>query len=275
MKVYVKIYKFCDADFYAINGAGISVASLMKLVLAYRAAEKDIHIFIPQCLPYDVSGKKRCIPLEITVTDPASIAFLKKEIKPRQRTAFLKTILRQALMDQMTGVFLKNKETIIAENKRIAGKDFDGMTDILYLRPGMLKRDYFSLVEKPTIGHPEKFSEQDTEEEVPKTRNRFGDVGDLAVSRKKKEKTKNKRGTADTAASSDRQKDVKKEDPDKDVKNDELNVPADVSDIDLFGDSDAGGERDKKETVPAPADNEPEEDFYDDQDDLFSQFENI
>ena len=260
MKVYVKIYKFCDADFYAINGAGISVASLMKLALMYRAAGKDLHIFIPQCLPYDVAGLKRCVPLEITVTDPASIRFLKKEIKPRQRTAFLKAILRQALMDQMTGVFLKNDRTISAENRRIAVRDLDGLTDVLFLRPGTLKRDYASLVEKRTLELSVPVSKHDEDDAGrPKTRNRFGDVGDLAIKKRNKsgkkkiEKAEKKNRAADdmpVAGTS---------------RND---LPEDGFD---FADEENENTAEQKENISA----EEIDPGYDMQDDLFGQFESL
>lgn len=193
MKVYIKIYKFCDADFYAINGSGISVASLIKLALMYRAAGRELHIFIPGCLPYDVSGKHRCVPLEITVTDPASIRFLKKEIKPRARTAFLKAILRQALMDQMTGVFLKEASSISKENIRISAKDLDSIDDLLILRPGEFRRNYLPFVQRRTVFF-EKENEEEEEEVKKPGRKRLGDVEDLApdLEAAKKEKPADK-----------------------------------------------------------------------------------
>ena len=282
MNVYLKIYKFCDADMYAIHGAGISVSGLMKLVLAYKARGKDLHILIPTCLTYDLAGKKRSIPLQLTITDPVSIRFLQKALKKRQRTAYLKAVLRESLLFQMTGVFLRDGDVLRRENARIGGSiaDHAGIDDLLVCMPGDFRHSYLPMVKNRTMDLSDMPNA--AEEEVSrkkKHRSAPADISDLYPDRelldkvkKKKEKNANEKHPEPDAVP------VKKPEPEpgkeEQTREPEPELKPVSEDAGEKG-TDTGKEPEMPEPVPDTGYEEEEMTAQEAEEDYFTQFEDL
>ena len=130
MKVELRLYKTFDADLIALNSNGISVASLMDKALRFYVKGVMLNFYVPECRPYDLDGKRRSIHLAIDVMDEDCVAFLKEELKPRQRAAFLKTLVRGCLMYPNLGVYLRHSAMIDEENKRIQALDLDNARNL-------------------------------------------------------------------------------------------------------------------------------------------------
>ena len=156
MVVNLKIYKFSDPDMYALHNAGISVPALMKLAIAYRARSRRLRIFIPDCLYCDLSGQKRHIPLKITIKDKASIDYLRTALKEGSRTANIKIILRNCMVEQITGPTLRDRQLVLAENARLMleAEDYKKQSDILVLPPGTSRRSYYPMILNRTVEIP-------------------------------------------------------------------------------------------------------------------------
>ena len=146
MKVEIKLYKTFDPDLYALNAYGISVTRLMEKALKFYVRGERVNFHIPQSLQYSLDGKKKRVHLAFTITDPESIAFLKENIKPRMRTAFLKNLLRGCLTSPQLGVYLKNKETIKKDNQVIHNIYLDDLDTLMFLKPK----------EKPRLNYAEQ-----------------------------------------------------------------------------------------------------------------------
>lgn len=146
MKVEIKLYKTFDPDLYALNAYGISVTRLMEKALKFYVRGERVNFHIPQSLQYSLDGKKKRVHLAFTITDPESIVFLKENIKPRMRTAFLKNLLRGCLTSPQLGVYLKNKETIKKDNQVINNIYLDDLDNLMFLKPK----------EKPRLNYAEQ-----------------------------------------------------------------------------------------------------------------------
>lgn len=146
MKIEIKLYKTFDPDLYALNAYGISVTRLMEKALKFYVRGERVNFHIPQSLQYSLDGKKKRVHLAFTITDPESIAFLKENIKPRMRTAFLKNLLRGCLTSPQLGVYLKNKETIKKDNQVINNIYLDDLDNLMFLKPK----------EKPRLNYAEQ-----------------------------------------------------------------------------------------------------------------------
>lgn len=176
MKIYYKMYKHCDADLYSIRLAGISVSSLMKISLVYRAAGKRLHIFIPRCLPCDIDGLNYMIGSSFHISEPDSIRFIKEEIKPRYRTRYLKILLRQSLVNQMSGVCFKHGSQVEKENTLNNSVNIEQLNDLLVLMPGTFKKKYTDQIIRCTL--PEKLIKALKNEERDDEANGFDYVDD-------------------------------------------------------------------------------------------------
>ena len=124
MKVEIKVYKIFDPDLYAMSAYGIKITNLMKEALEHYVRGEYVHFHIPKSLIYDFSLKKRSVHLAMDITDPESIAFLKKNIKPRYRTAFLKSLLRGSFTTPQLGAFLSNEASNRNDTKMIKMTEF-------------------------------------------------------------------------------------------------------------------------------------------------------
>ena len=191
MKYDLKLYLTFDADLISLNAAGISVPEMIRIALEHRVRGKRAHFLVTECPSYELTGRKRMIHTSVKITDPLSIEFLKNEIKPWQRSAFFRAIVREALIYQAVGVYLKNKETIQKESRFIGSQDTGAFSDVIVLKPKKKKRDYAKEILHPAESNAEK--EKENPGGHPVYRNSFGDVSDLSIAgqmKKKKEQEK-------------------------------------------------------------------------------------
>ena len=130
MKVEIKVYKIFDPDLYAMSAYGIKITNLMKEALEHYVRGEYVHFHIPKSLIYDFSLKKRSVHLAMDITDPESIAFLKKNIKPRYRTAFLKSLLRGSFTTPQLGAFLNNEASNRNDTKMIKMTEFETLPNL-------------------------------------------------------------------------------------------------------------------------------------------------
>lgn len=197
MKVEFKLYKTFDADLISLHDNGINICDLMKMSLQYFSTGKVLYYIVPKCLPYNMTGHKRYIHLAMEVTDKKSVEFLKTQIKPRQRSAFLKTIVRTGLISPQVGPYLKHTKRIDEESDRIA--------EIMQGEPEYLEN--FTILEfsDAFVRHSRKVTDYSGASENTKQArrkntgarkenkdysNKFGDVSDLAPKRIKKDDVK-------------------------------------------------------------------------------------
>lgn len=149
MKVEIKIYKIFDPDLYAMSAYGIKITNLMKEALEHYVRGEYVHFHVPKSLTYDFSLKKRSVHLAMDITDPESIAFLKKNIKPRYRTAFLKSLLRGSFSTPQLGAFLSNETANKKDTRMIKLTDFENLSNLKELTVSQNpKRDYLAPVKE-------------------------------------------------------------------------------------------------------------------------------
>lgn len=149
MKVEIKIYKIFDPDLYAMSAYGIKITNLMKEALEHYVRGEYVHFHIPKSLIYDFSLKKRSVHLAMDITDPESITFLKKNIKPRYRTAFLKSLLRGSFTTPQLGAFLSNEESNRKDTKMIKFTEFETLPNLKELTVSQNPRRIYDAPPKP------------------------------------------------------------------------------------------------------------------------------
>ena len=130
MKVELKLYKTFDADLISLNSNGISISALIKTALYNYARGEITRFYVPECKPFELDGRKRFIHIAANIDDTVSIDFLKHQLKPRQRAAFLRTLLRECLITQQLGAFLKNDAWIAKETARAQEVDTSTMRNV-------------------------------------------------------------------------------------------------------------------------------------------------
>ena len=184
-KYEMKLYTTFDADLISLNAAGISVPKLIRIALERRVRGERARFFVNGCLKYDLTGRKRKIHTSVTIKDRMSIEFLEREIKPRMRSAFFKAIVREALVNQPIGVYLKNDNMIIKEDIYIKRQDVGDVRNLEIFTPSKKKRkrDYAREILSPS---PERQGQEVPDEEDEPKKNRFGSVEDLSFSAQQK-----------------------------------------------------------------------------------------
>lgn len=184
----MKLYTTFDADLISLNAAGISVPAMIRKALEYRVRKKKVHFFVTECPKYELTGRRRKVHTSVTITDRASIDYLNREIKPRQRAAFFKAIVREALVNQAVGVYLKNEDTIKKENIAIKRQElpFPDDEDVIVLKPRKRNRDYAKEILGSSSNIAEKEEDPGNVKPGSRKKNRFGDVSDLSLSAQKK-----------------------------------------------------------------------------------------
>lgn len=205
MKVEFKLYKTFDADLISLHDNGIDIREMMKLSLAYFSKGKVLYFVVPECRPYNMIGHKRFIHLAMNVTDEESVKFLKTQIKPRQRSAFLKSIVRAGIVSPQVGPYLKHSARINEENNRLkelidAEPEYLENFTILEFEENFVRRsrkakDYLKSSDGEDIGILLPEDEDDDEPlDSPKPSrqysNQFGDVSDLSMKKTPKEESK-------------------------------------------------------------------------------------
>ena len=171
----MKLYTTFDADLISLNATGISVPALIAETLYARVRGQRKRYIVAGCPEYELSGRKRSIALTVIIDDLISIDFLKREIKPRQRSAFFKAIVREALINQAVGVYYKNEKMRELEGKNAMAQLLaaDRDTEALYPKK-KIRKAYVRLMSEETPVEPKgKENEVDLK--------KYGDVADLSL----------------------------------------------------------------------------------------------
>lgn len=143
MKVEIKLYKTFDPELYALSAYGIKVTSLIKTALKHYVRGEYVHFHIPRSLVYDFDMKKRTVHLAMEITDEQSIKFLRNEIKPRLRSAFLKSLIRGSFTTPQLGVFFKNEGVNKEDTRLIKMSEFEDLSNLKVLEVHQsVRRDY-------------------------------------------------------------------------------------------------------------------------------------
>ena len=143
MKVEIKLYKTFDPELYALSAYGIKVTSLIKTALKHYVRGEYVHFHIPRSLVYDFDMKKRTVHLAMEITDEQSIKFLRNEIKPRLRSAFLKALIRGSFTTPQLGVFFKNEGLNKEDTRLIKMSEFEDLSNLKVLEVHQtVRRDY-------------------------------------------------------------------------------------------------------------------------------------
>ena len=143
MKVEIKLYKTFDPELYALSAYGIKVTSLIKTALKHYVRGEYVHFHIPRSLVYDFDMKKRTVHLAMEITDEQSIKFLRNEIKPRLRSAFLKALVRGSFTTPQLGVFFKNEGLNKEDTRLIKMSEFEDLANLKVLEVHQtVRRDY-------------------------------------------------------------------------------------------------------------------------------------
>ena len=148
MKVEIKIYKTFDPDLYALSAYGIRLTSLIKTALKYYVRGEYVHFHIPKSLTYDFSMKRRSIHLAMDITDPESVKFLKENVKPRLRTAFLKALIRGSFTTPQLGVFFRNEALNKTDTRMIKLADVEDLVNLEVLTVSQKPRKEYELIPK-------------------------------------------------------------------------------------------------------------------------------
>ena len=170
MKVDLKLYKTFDADLVSLSSNGISISSLIKTALYHYVRGEVIRFYVPECKSFDLDGRRRYIHIMANIDDPVSINFLKNELKYRQRTAFLRTLIRECLVTQHLGAFFKNDEWINKETARMHKIDLTTMGNVVKLKFDERKHDYASEIIKPAKTASSKVKPKISEEKTEETK---------------------------------------------------------------------------------------------------------
>ena len=178
MKVEMRLYKTFDADLISLNSNGISISSLMKRALEYYVKGQLLNFYVPECMPYNLDGKHRSIHIVFSVSDPASVQFLRNEIKDRQRAAFFKALVRGCIMYPTLGVYLRHSDTIAEETRKIKEMDLDNVEnlDVLSFTGKKRHRTAYEILKPAGAPKQEPVERKERRTDME----RFGDVADLA-----------------------------------------------------------------------------------------------
>ena len=133
MKVELKLYKNFDADLLSLHTAGISIGNLMRIALKGYVNNNIPYFYIPETKEFKFAGRKRFLHISFDINDKKSVAFLKTEIKNRQRSAFLKSLLRSCFITPNLAIYYKNKNTIEKENVRIKNINTSNIKNLIIL----------------------------------------------------------------------------------------------------------------------------------------------
>ena len=133
MKIEFRIYKTFDPELYALSAHGVKITKLVTTALYAYVRGEYVHFHTPRSIAYNFEGKRRFIHLAIDIKDEESIKFLKESIKPRQRTAFLKALVRGSLTTPQLGMFFRDSQTIRNETQMIKMADVEDLPNIEFL----------------------------------------------------------------------------------------------------------------------------------------------
>lgn len=117
MYVELRLYRRFDADLLSLWEQSIPVAKLAKDALAAYANGKRIRYLLPRAIPAQF-GERKNVHLRLQIQDKASQALL-RQIKRGYRCQFVKTVLRNTLLEQSIAPFFTDDQYIALEDMRI------------------------------------------------------------------------------------------------------------------------------------------------------------
>ena len=115
--VEMRLYRRFDGDLLALWELGLPVAKLAKGAVTAYANGRRIRYLLPRAAAYDFSERKG-VHLRIAITDRKTEAVL-RQIKRGYRCQFLKTVLRNSLLEQSLAPFFSDSTYVAAEDMRL------------------------------------------------------------------------------------------------------------------------------------------------------------
>ena len=190
MKVEIKIYKTFDPDLYALSAYGIRLTSLIKTALKYYVRGEYVHFHIPKSLTYDFSMTRRSIHLAMDIADPESVKFLKENVKPRLRTAFLKALIRGSFTTPQLGVFFRNEALNKTDTRMIKLADVEDLVNLEVLTVSQKPRKEYELIPKE---NKKAHGNKNPGDQEKKEKTEFAQKEEYPSTAAKKQKNKKKR----------------------------------------------------------------------------------
>ena len=215
MNYGINLFTTFDADLISLSAAGISVPYMIRKALEYRVRGKRAHFFVTGCVKYELVSRKRKYHITVKITDEESIRFLSTQIKPRQRSAFFRTIVREALINQSVGVYLRTNEAIGKEDDFIRHQDINGIENVFILEPKKkIKKTYAQEILRGSK-KPAAVRDNAHEEDKKPDPGKFGDVEDLSLHSQKRKAEEEKKQEEDERGKKTRRtkKDAVEEEP--------------------------------------------------------------
>ena len=199
MNIEVKLYKTFDADLLSLQDAGISIPMMVRLTLFYFCRGRRLRIHTPSYLRYDLDGKKRCTHYSINISDPVTERYLRSNLKKMQRTAFIKAVLRDAMMDQAVGVYLAGDKILDEEDKLLNMRRGRLPARDIFIVDGekvpVRFSNYYKKIGNPSIGisdsELQKYDRQSASgKKADDDYRRYGELADLAYKNQKRNQKK-------------------------------------------------------------------------------------
>lgn len=140
MVVEIRIYKRHDTDLIALVDAGYPVRDMLKSAVIAFANGHPLHYFIDEAVPYDPKGRNM-VHFRVSVRDKMAEAMI-LGVRKGMRNAFVKAVLRNALLQQNLSAYFENGTfySLIGKSMDIP---IDGLSSVVsgsYLRAG--EREY-------------------------------------------------------------------------------------------------------------------------------------
>lgn len=115
----LRLYRFYDADLMAMQDGGISIGNMITTALYYFARGQRVQFYIPELRMAPSGVMRNVMHIKLTIKDQPSIKCLKEDVQYRQRAAFFRALVRQALTAQQIGVYLTRRPTVTAWSAKI------------------------------------------------------------------------------------------------------------------------------------------------------------
>lgn len=128
MDVVIRIYASYDADLAWLCECGVSMATFAKNVLTSYTYGTDLHYVMPEIKKHSTENNKT-LRTRFSVNDKNVIKVL-KNIKPRKKNLFIKTLMRNALVRQNMAAFFCSQTEIDKENEINRGLISNGYSEL-------------------------------------------------------------------------------------------------------------------------------------------------
>lgn len=133
----LRLYRFYDADLMAMQDGGISIGNMITTALYYFARGQRVQFYIPELRMAPSGVMRNVMHIKLTIKDQPSIKCLKEDVQYRQRAAFFRALVRQALTAQQIGVYLTRRPTVTAWSAKIPqANPADGAVFVYEYAPG-------------------------------------------------------------------------------------------------------------------------------------------